>query len=262
MKVLISGVSSGIGLSIARNLKEHEIWGISRRDPPQEAPIRFTACDLTSWFEVSRAAAEVAGMWKNFDGLIHCAGMQGAVGPAMELPPEKWVETVRANTEGAFFIVRAFFEHLVQRTSGHGKIILFSGGGAARPRPYFTAYGCAKTALVRLTETLAAEWADLPVDINIVAPGAINTAMTDEIVKLGPDLAGSDEYERSVLQLERGGDSIEKVFALVRFLLSPASDGFSGKFVSAQWDKIGDLRSGSSGTQHDDRFTLRRIAPS
>jgi NAD(P)-dependent dehydrogenase (short-subunit alcohol dehydrogenase family) len=50
------------------------------------------------------------------------------------------------------------------------KVILFSGGGASRPRPFFSAYGCAKTALVRLVETLAAEWIDLAIDVNIVAP--------------------------------------------------------------------------------------------
>jgi NAD(P)-dependent dehydrogenase (short-subunit alcohol dehydrogenase family) len=107
--------------------------------------------------------------------------------------------------EGAYFIVRAFFEDMVlSRKKGRPKIVLFSGGGAAKPRPNFSAYGAAKTALVRLTEPLAKEWANLPVDINIVAPGAINTAMTREVVDIGPEKAGEIEFKRAVQQLHQG----------------------------------------------------------
>ena len=259
MRVVITGVSSGIGLSIAKSLNEHEFWGISRRCPLREVSVRFTSCDVTNWAEVSRAAAEVTASWNDLGGLVHCAGIQGGVGPAMDLEPDEWIRTVRANIEGAYLVMRAFFGRIAFVPQGRGKIILLSGGGASKPRPNFSAYACAKTALVRLTETLAAEWADLPIDINIVAPGAINTAMTEEVVGLGPDRAGRAEFERAERQLQSEGDSVDKLHRMIRFLLSPQSDGLSGKFLSAQWDPTENLGAVKSQVQRTDAFTLRRV---
>src|SRR6516165_4077148 len=146
MKVLITGISSGIGLSIANDLKEHEIWGVARRAPPDELPVRFTSCDVANWSDVTMTVEKIAGIWSHLDALIHCAGVQGAVGPAMELEPEDWISTVRANIEGAYFMVRAFFGQMKRAEGARAKIILFSGGGASKPRPRFSAYGCAKAA--------------------------------------------------------------------------------------------------------------------
>ena len=75
------------------------------------------------------------------------------------------------------------------------KVICFSGGGSTSPRPNFAAYGAAKTGVVRLVETLAVEWEKLPADINAVAPGAIFTRMTEQILARGEKLAGQKEFE-------------------------------------------------------------------
>ena len=256
---MISGVSSGIGLSLARYLNGEEIWGISRRAPTVDLGIRFSYCNVTDWLAVSRVASELQKTWDSLDAIIHCAATQGAIGPAMEVDPEKWLLSLSANVDGAYYVMRAFFEQLVlSRKKGRAKIVLFSGGGAAKPRPNFSAYGAAKTALVRLTETLAEEWAKLPVDINIVAPGAINTAMTREVVGIGPEKAGEIEFKRAVQQLQQGGDSVERLHELVRFLLSAESNGLSGRFLSAQWDSLEALRSARDHISKSDAFTLRR----
>jgi NAD(P)-dependent dehydrogenase (short-subunit alcohol dehydrogenase family) len=195
------------------------------------------------------------------DAIVHCAGLQGAVGKAMELQPQAWADTVRSNIEGAYFVLRASFPLLLQENLKRRKVILFSGGGASVPRPYFSAYGCAKTALVRLAETLAAEWIDLPIDINIVAPGAINTAMTRDVVEMGPQLAGEEEYHRAQAQLESGGDPLEKVHKIVHFLISENSDGITGRFISAQWDPWKNLHAFREQLANSDIYTLRRIVP-
>jgi NAD(P)-dependent dehydrogenase (short-subunit alcohol dehydrogenase family) len=137
------------------------------------------------------------------------------------------------------------------------KVILFSGGGASRPRTFFSAYGCAKTALVRLVETLAAEWIDLAIDVNIVAPGAINTAMTRDIVQMGSQRAGEEEYRRAQAQLESGGDSLAKLHELVRFLVSEDSEGVTGRFISAQWDSQESII--RAVRDHSEAYTLRRL---
>jgi len=77
---------------------------------------------------------------------------------------------VRTNLDGTFNAIRAFYEAL-RRNPRRAKIVCFSGGGATRPRPNFSAYGVSKTAVVRLVETVADEERDAPLDINAVAPG-------------------------------------------------------------------------------------------
>jgi NAD(P)-dependent dehydrogenase (short-subunit alcohol dehydrogenase family) len=257
MKILITGVSSGIGLSLARLFQEEEVWGLARRQPPEDLRCRFTPCDLRQWIGVERVARESKQTWGSLDAIVHCAGVQGAVGKAMELDPQAWADTVRSNIEGAYFVLRAFFPLLLQENSKRRKVILFSGGGASRPRPFFSAYGCAKTALVRLVETLAAEWTDLAIDVNIVAPGAINTAMTRDVVEMGPQRAGEVEYRRARAQLESGGDSLIKLHEMVRFLVSEDSDGITGRFISAQWDAP--ERIIRSVRDHSEAYTLRRL---
>jgi len=257
MKILITGVSSGIGLSLAGLFQEEEVWGLARRQPPEDLRCRFTPCDLCQWTDVERVAQELKKTWGRLDAIIHCAGVQGAVGKAMELDPQAWAHTVRSNIEGAYFALRAFFPLLLQDNSKRHKVILFSGGGASRPRAFFSAYGCAKTALVRLVETLAVEWTDLAIDINIVAPGAINTAMTRDIVELGPQRAGEEEYRRARAQLEHGGDSLAKLHEWVRFLISKDSDGITGRFISAQWDARETVI--RAVLDHAEAYTLRRL---
>ena len=262
MRILVTGVSSGIGLSLARRLREHELWGVARRNPPADLSIHFISCDVSDWTQITAVSKELAADWGSLDAIIHCAGSQGVVGPSMQVDPLEWASGVRANLEGAFFVVRGFY-HLLIRPGvvSRRKIILFSGGGASKPRPNFSAYACAKTGLVRLAECLAAEWKEMPIDINIVAPGAINTAMTREIVDLGPEAAGEAEFKRATSQLIEGGDSIEKLHELILFLLSPQSDGITGRFISAQRDRrewFDKIRNELAGS---DIFTLRRIIP-
>jgi NAD(P)-dependent dehydrogenase (short-subunit alcohol dehydrogenase family) len=260
MKILLTGVSSGIGLFLAEALHEDEVWGLARRSPPTTAGIHFSHCDVTDWDAVERVAVDIRTKWKYLDAIIHCAGTQGAVGEAMNLDPAEWVRTVRANVEGAYFVLRAFFL-LLQSSPTRSKAILFSGGGASKPRPNFSAYGCAKAALVRLAETLSEEWKQFAIDINIIAPGAINTAMTSEVVDLGAERSGLEEHARAVKQLSRGGDPIENVYLMVRFLLSRQSDGITGKFLSAQWDEKEKLRTSKDSLTKSDLYTLRRITP-
>jgi 3-oxoacyl-[acyl-carrier protein] reductase len=167
---------------------------------------------------------------------------------------------VRVDLDGTYFVLRAFWE-LLRRSPRRAKVICFSGGGATKARANFSAYASAKTGVVRLVETLAVEWAGLPMDINAIAPGAINTAMTRETVSRGPELSGRAEYEAAQRQLAEGGQSIEKVCALVEFLLSEKSDGITGRLLSAQWDDWAALPAHATRLAESEIYQLRRILP-
>ena len=133
------------------------------------------------------------------------AAIQGAIGPAMSADPRLWSQTIRTNLDGTYFTIRAFWPLLQAAPRAEAKIICFSGGGATKARPNFSAYAAAKAGVVRLVENLAAEWTDVPVDINAIAPGAINTAMTEETVRSGPEVVGQAEWESARRRLAEGG---------------------------------------------------------
>jgi NAD(P)-dependent dehydrogenase (short-subunit alcohol dehydrogenase family) len=122
--------------------------------------------------------------------------MQGPLGDAMELSPQAWVESININLTGTFQTLLAM-HNLLKKAERRAKIVCFSGGGSTAPRPFFTPYAVAKAGVVRLVENLAHEWAALPLDINAIAPGAVNTQMTNEVLAAGPKVIGETEYRKT-----------------------------------------------------------------
>jgi NAD(P)-dependent dehydrogenase (short-subunit alcohol dehydrogenase family) len=270
-KILFTGSSTGIGrFSTMKLLQEgHSVWGVSRSDQSslsteaRSLPGKFfsSQCDVSSWEEVSQLAKEVEAQWGSLDGLICASGIQGSVGPAMTTNPLEWQNTVNANLNGTFFTLRSLYPLLMKTHQERGKVICFSGGGATSSRPNFSAYAVAKTGIVRLVEVLADEWKEQNIDINSIAPGAIHTRMTEEVIAMGPHVVGQKEYDSALKVKATGGGSLEKVYGLVRFLLSGESNCLSGRLISAQWDAWEQLGEKSRELSQSEVFTLRRVMP-
>jgi NAD(P)-dependent dehydrogenase (short-subunit alcohol dehydrogenase family) len=170
-----------------------------------------------------------------------------------------WLEAVQVNLFGTVHTCRALIPHF--RRQGYGKIINLSGGGATAPLPRISAYACSKAAVVRLTETLAEELRDVHVDVNAIAPGALNTRLLDEVIEAGPEKVGKEFYERSLKQRDAGGVPLEKGAALAVFLASAAGDGITGRLLSAIWDDWARLPERREALAKSDVYTLRRIVP-
>jgi NAD(P)-dependent dehydrogenase (short-subunit alcohol dehydrogenase family) len=267
MNIVVTGSSSGIGRALVVRLLGggHGVWGLARSDQSEfeaghNGAFRSARCDVANWYDVARTTTEVAAAWNHVDGLVCCAGSQGEVGPAMRADPGRWSETVRANLEGTYNAVRSF-HGLLSRAPRRAKIVCFSGGGATKPRARFSAYGVAKTGIVRLVETIAEEERLAPLDINAVAPGAVSTRMTDEVIALGPELAGQAEFDGAAKQRADGGASMGRALDLVEWLLSAESDGITGKLLSAPWDPWPGLGGHAASLAKSDVYTLRRIVP-
>jgi 3-oxoacyl-[acyl-carrier protein] reductase len=258
MKIAITGSSSGIGQFLANALasKGHEVCRLARS--PQDG-FSFQ-CDVGDWNAVQSCAEKVSAKWSSLDALICCAGIQEPIGPAMEIDPLAWRKNLAVNLDGTFFAIRAFYP-LLKKSSARSKVVCFSGGGSTGPRPNFTAYGVAKTGVVRLVEMLATEWQSENLDINAIAPGAIFTKMTEEVLARGEKLSGAKEFE-SAAKMSRDNDAkLAKVLGLVETLLSAQSDGISGKLISAPWDPWQNLPALRDELMKSDIYTLRRIVP-
>lgn len=200
---------------------------------------------------VSRVEQELGPL----DGVVCAAGILGPVGPFEEQPLEAWEAAIEVNLFGSARVAHAVIPGMKRR--GGGRIVFFSGGGqGAQARR--TAYVASKGAIWRLTESLGAELAPANVFVNAIAPGAVSTAMTDEILRAGPGRLGEKEYAEAVKQREQGGTPPAKAAELASFLLSTPSAGLYGKVLSAVWDDYASWKD-LEAISRSDLYAMRRV---
>jgi NAD(P)-dependent dehydrogenase (short-subunit alcohol dehydrogenase family) len=215
--------------------------------------------DVSNAAEVEALVAKVTHELGGLDGLVNNAGIYGPKGLTEEVDWTAWAKAVEINLFGTVLPCRAVLPGFRKR--GTGKIINLSGGGATAPLPRFSAYAASKAAVVRFTETLAEELRGTAIDVNAVAPGALNTRLLDEAIAAGPSQVGQAFYDRALKQKADGGAPLEKGAALCAFLLSSESDGITGRLLSAVWDPWADLPGRRAELAESDVYTLRRIVP-
>jgi NAD(P)-dependent dehydrogenase (short-subunit alcohol dehydrogenase family) len=265
---IVTGAGRGIGKAIAlayaheganvvtisRTLSEIENTSEQIRANGRRA-IAIRA-DVSNSGEVEDAVSLVIKEFGKVDILVNAAGIQGPIGPVVENDVNQWIQTVHVNLIGTFLCVRAVLPTMIKQ--GCGKIINFSGGGATSPRPYFTAYAASKGAVVHFTESLAEELKKHNVQVNAIAPGAVNTDMLNHVIKAGL-LAGERELTKAHEQLKKGGTPLEKPVGLAIFLGSEDSGSISGKLISAVWDDLQNMAGQISQIMSSEIYTLRRV---
>jgi NAD(P)-dependent dehydrogenase (short-subunit alcohol dehydrogenase family) len=191
------------------------------------------------------------------DIVVNNAGVYGPKGLIEDVDSDEWVSAIHINLLSVFFMCKWILPHMKKNKSG--KIINLSGGGATAPLPRISAYAASKAAVVRLTETLAEECREYAIDINAVAPGALNTRLLEEILDAGPESVGKAFYEKALKQKANGGTPLHLGAELCVYLASPASDGITGKLISAPWDPWQNLAQYRDELRNSDIYTLRRI---
>jgi NAD(P)-dependent dehydrogenase (short-subunit alcohol dehydrogenase family) len=276
-KILITGASQGFGLAVAQHcLDEGADVAVCARSRDQieqaAAALRKNAgrtgnnqrvvavvADVSNPKDVEAFVADATRELGGLDGLVNNAGVYGPKGLIEDVDWAEWAKAIEINLLGTVLPCRAVLPAF--RSRGWGKIINLSGGGATAPLPRLSAYAASKAAVVRFTETLAEELRGTRIDVNAVAPGALNTRLLDEVIAAGPDKVGKTFYERSLRQKADGGAPLDKGAALCAFLLSAESDGITGRLLSAVWDPWSDLPARRAELEGSDIYTLRRIVP-
>lgn len=242
---VITGAARGLGFAIAASLRAAggRLFLVDRTKEALEkvaaelgGPPNVVAItdDLSSSEAPSRIWTEIAARG-GATVLVNNAGIQGPIGPAWRNDWFQWEDAIRVNLLAPVSLCREFVAHW-KRPGFRGKIINLSGGGASGPRANFSAYATAKVGLVRFSETLAEETKPLGIDVNCIAPGAMNSPMLAAVRSVGPDVAGIGEFEIAKSLEDGTPDVIERAAALCAFLASPKSDGITGKLLSAVWD--------------------------
>lgn len=271
---IITGANQGLGLAIARRFVEsgvHVLLAARGAERLHQAEMELKRHTQPGQIVVSQAGdvsrpedcqAIVSRAMETLPGLmilVNNAGIYGPIGRIEDNDWDEWMQSIQINLFGTVLMCRAILPHL--REQGYGKIVNLSGGGATAPLPRFSSYAASKAAVVRFTETLAEEVREHRIDVNAIAPGPLNTRLLNQVLQAGPERTGHAFYERSLKQREEGGAPLDKGAALAAFLASEASDGITGRLLSAVWDKWTELPAQRQYLDKSDIYTLRRIVP-
>lgn len=270
---IVTGASQGLGRAIAQRYveagasvllcaRQAGLLQQARDDLAAQAgpgqAVQAMAADVSSPADALALAQEALAMTGRIDILVNNAGVYGPMGPIEDVDWAEWVRALEINIQGSVLMCRAVLPAM--KAQGAGKIIQLSGGGATNPMPRISAYAVSKAAIVRFAESLALEVAAFGIDVNAIAPGALNTAMLDQVLAAGPDKVGRDFYDRSVRQQETGGAGLRPGVNLALFLASSASNGITGRLISAVWDHWAQWPQHVKELAASDAYTLRRIA--
>ena len=271
---VISGASVGLGFEIAKKyLEAGASLMICARDEATLEKASFALkglaglgqsvvalpADVSKSRDVAALIDSALREFGDLDILVNNAGVAGPSGEIDSVDWEEWVRTIEINLLGSVLLIRTILPHFKQ--ARRGKIIQLSGGGATKPMPMLSAYAASKAAVVRFVETLAEETRRHRIDVNAMAPGALNTRLFDGLLAAGPERLGPAFYERLLRQLKDGGVPLCRGADLAVFLGSSSSDGITGKLISAVWDPWESLPDHLADLNGTDIYTLRRIVP-
>ena len=259
---LIVGASGTLGAAVAESFAQAgarlALTGHAAipKAPAERAQILRLKLDIRSRKEVHNALQKVREELGSLDVVVNCSGIQGPIGPTQTVDPEEWIRAVEINLFGCFYLAHSAIPIMLDQRCG--KIIFFSGGGATSARPFFSAYGAAKAAVVRLTETLAEELRDQDIQVNAIAPGAVHSRMWNEMRAAGA--AGGQKLLEELKQMDRtGGIPPERAACLALFLASDRSRNLTGRLISAVYDKWEEMEPRIATIMSTEAGTLRRV---
>lgn len=266
---IITGASKGIGRSIAETFAKvgcnltvlsrnfDEVKNTAAELKRYDVDVLPLKCDVSNPAEVEEMVKKTIAHFKKIDILVNNAGIYGPLGPLVDNDIGQWKSTVDINLMGTVACTKFVLPYMIKAKKG--KIINLSGGGSGGPpTPTISAYVTSKVAVVRFTEVIAEEVKEHNIQVNSIAPGAVNTRLLNQVLAAA-DKLDKKFLERSIKQRETGGTPPEKAAQLALFLASDDSDGLTGKLISAVWDDYQNFSKKLDEINRTQIYTLRRI---
>lgn len=268
---LVTGAGRGIGRAAALALAEAglhvilaartsaEIESAAEECRKRGGSARAYQLDVGRWDQVEALARELTSDTGGVDVLVNAAGVYGPIGATQSVDVDAWMQAIHVNLNGAFLLCRAFSGRMAKRR--WGKIVLLGGGGAAAPLPFFSAYAASKAGVARLADTLAEELKPSNVQVNLVAPGLIDTQLQDEVLTAGEAAGPLYAKIRDLRASGKGGVTVDVPAKLIVFLASDASGALTGKLISAPHDPWINWGAEAERLNASALYSIRRIDP-
>lgn len=230
---IVIGASGGIGSAVTRRLaprggrlvlaaRGESRLGELADEVSGSADVEVKALDARNADEVSRVIEDAASNGR-LRGVVNCAGSI-VLKPAHLTSPETFQETLDQNVGTAFNVVRAAVKPL--QDAGGGSIVLFGSAAAETGMPNHEAIAAAKAAVAGLTRSAAATYASRGIRVNCIAPGLVDTPMSERITSNDK----ARERSASMHPLGRIGAPSD-VAPIVDWLLGDESSWVTGQVI-------------------------------
>jgi NAD(P)-dependent dehydrogenase (short-subunit alcohol dehydrogenase family) len=264
--VLITGGSRGLGKAFALALaaagarvaitarSEQDLKATAKEIADAGGQCVPIPADVTD--EAARVISKVEQTFGPITLLVNNAGRLRALGVVGDVDPSSWWQEIETNLRGPFLYAHAVLPGMQARR--RGRIINIASGAGLQGMPTVSAYVVSKTALIRLSETLALETANDGIKVFAVHPGTVRTPMTS-YAHDAPEVAQrAPEVQQWFQQLfAEGADTpIERSVNLILRLAAGEGDSLSGCYIDVDDDLEVLVKEHSSGAEPEYR-TLR-----
>ena len=190
-RVLITGSSQGIGLTLAQGLGKagaeillngrdtEKLANASETLQKQGIVSKELAFDVTDHGAAKEAIEFATSNFGDIDVLINNAGMQHRT-PLEDFDPVVFNQMLQTNIASVFNVGQTVAKHMISR--GSGKIINIASVQTALARPGIAPYTTTKGAVANLTKGMATDWAQYGLQVNAIAPGYFDTPLNAALV--------------------------------------------------------------------------------
>lgn len=185
-------------------------------------------CDVADAAQVERFVAQVLTTWGSLDIVVNNAGTtRDAL--TLRMSEEDWDTVLDGNLKGTFLMTRAALKPMVKQR--RGKIVNIASVMGLVGNPGQANYSASKAGMIGMTRSVAKEVGSRNIQVNVVAPGFVETALTHNL---------SEEVRKAIIKDIPAGrlGTPEDVAAVVVFLCSPASDYITGQTITVDGGMI------------------------
>ncbi len=226
----VTGATAGIGKAIAKAFVEagaHVIALGTNKERGEQlveesgGKVTFMQVDVSSKEQVEKAIDDALAKFQKIDILVNNAGITRD-GLLMRMSDEDWNQVLTVNLTSCFYITRAMMRPFMK--AKRGKVINISSVVGLMGNAGQTNYAASKGALISFSKSLAKEVASRNITVNCIAPGYIETSMTEKISE------AKREEAVKLIPLGRMGRP-EDIAASCLFLASPAADYITGQVI-------------------------------